>query len=139
VKGDRGFIPYKSAIPLAHAIGAQKVITVKDMQGLVQSLKVKAFTPLQGLSCSKTIFLVRKAGLGNKDCDGKIWLDREGLIWVDPSKKEVWEYAINIAVEAAQLGFDEIQFDYVRFPTIKVLNSALHTEEHRVNTMRVSG
>jgi hypothetical protein len=55
---------------------------------------------------------------------------------VDPSKKEVWEYAINIAVEAAQLGFDEIQFDYVRFPDHKGLKFGVaNTEEHRVNTI----
>ena len=38
------------------------------------------------------------------------------LSWVDPFNKEVWDHNINIAVEAAQYGFDEIQFDYVRFP-----------------------
>jgi hypothetical protein len=137
VKGDRGFIPYKSAIPLAHAIGAQKVITVKDMQGLVQSLKVKGIYTIARIVVFKDNLLgSARPDLAIKTADGKIWLDREGLIWVDPSKKEVWEYAINIAVEAAQLGFDEIQFDYVRFPDHKGLKFGVtNTEEHRVNTI----
>ncbi|MGI6587698.1 MAG: putative glycoside hydrolase [Peptococcia bacterium] len=49
--------------------------------------------------------------------DGTIWRDRKKLAWVDPHHREVWEYAVNIAKEAAKMGFREIQFDYVRFPS----------------------
>ena len=38
------------------------------------------------------------------------------LAWLDPSKEEAWQYIIDIAEEALSLGFDEIQYDYVRFP-----------------------
>jgi hypothetical protein len=51
-----------------------------------------------------------------KTRSGALWHDRENLAWTDPFNKEVWDYNIAIAVEAAKLGFDEIQFDYVRFP-----------------------
>lgn len=37
--------------------------------------------------------------------------------WIDPLKTEAWEYPLGLAVEACELGFDEIQFDYIRFPT----------------------
>ena len=47
---------------------------------------------------------------------GEIWRDREDLAWSDPFQKEVWDYNIDVAVEAARNGFDEIQFDYLRFP-----------------------
>jgi hypothetical protein len=43
-----------------------------------------------------------------KTRSGEIWHDREELAWVDPFQKEVWDYNIDIAVEAAQHGFDEI-------------------------------
>jgi len=49
--------------------------------------------------------------------DGSIWLDRKRIAWVDPSNENVWDYNIEMAKEAAKLGFREIQFDYVRFPT----------------------
>ena len=113
------------------------MITVKDMQGLVQSLKVKGIYTIARIVVFKDNLLgSTRPDLAIKTADGKIWLDREGLIWVDPSKKEVWEYAINIAVEAAQLGFDEIQFDYVRFPDHKGLKFGVtNTEENRVNTI----
>ena len=46
-----------------------------------------------------------------------LWTDRNGLSWVDPSSKEVWDYNIAIAKDAISHGFDEINFDYVRFPS----------------------
>ena len=48
--------------------------------------------------------------------DGTIWHNKNGDRFVNPYRKEVWEYNIEIAKEAAKLGFKEIQFDYVRFP-----------------------
>jgi hypothetical protein len=46
-----------------------------------------------------------------------IWQNNDGLYWVDPASKDVWDYNIAIAKDAASHGFDEINFDYVRFPT----------------------
>ncbi|HLD31544.1 MAG TPA: putative glycoside hydrolase [Patescibacteria group bacterium] len=51
------------------------------------------------------------------DIRGGLWRDKNGLAWVDPRQKEVWDYNLDIAKEAASLGFDEINFDYVRFPS----------------------
>lgn len=58
-----------------------------------------------------------KANLAIKDKDGNLWKNYNGLSWVDPSSKEVWDYNILIAKEAWKMGFDEINFDYIRFPT----------------------
>ena len=52
-----------------------------------------------------------------KNYDGSLWRDRKGITWVDPHNSHVWEYSIEASKEAAKLGFREIQFDYVRFPT----------------------
>lgn len=49
--------------------------------------------------------------------DGSIWVDRGKKAWLDPYNREWWDYIIDISVAAARLGFDEIQFDYIRFPT----------------------
>ncbi|BBI30693.1 putative glycoside hydrolase [Cohnella abietis] len=48
--------------------------------------------------------------------NGKVWRDRSGNAWIDPYKQEAWEYPLALAESAAQIGFDEIQYDYVRFP-----------------------
>jgi len=137
VKGDRGMIPYRSAIPLASEIGAQKIITVRDMKGLIQSLKEKGIYTIARIVVFKDNLLAfARPELAIKAPGGAIWLDKERLAWVDPSRKAVWEYNIDIAEEAARLGFDEIQFDYVRFPDAKgVAFSVPNTEENRVNSV----
>jgi hypothetical protein len=45
-----------------------------------------------------------------------VWLDRKGLSWIDPAAQEAWQYNISIAKDAVERGFDEINFDYIRFP-----------------------
>ena len=66
---------------------------------------------------------------------GNIWRDPEKMGWVDPNYKQVWDYNVALAVEAAHMGFDEVQFDYVRFPTdgnVGVAQFALpNSEENR--------
>ena len=137
IKGDRGMIPYRSSIPLATEIGAQKITTVKDMRGLIGSLKNEGIYTIARIVVFKDNLLANhKPDLAVKDVNGRIWHDRERLAWVDPFKKEVWEYNIQIAIEAAQQGFDEIQFDYIRFPdALPVQFSMPNTMENRVKAI----
>jgi len=137
MKGDRAMIPCRSSIPLATEIGAQKIITVKDMSGLIHSFKNEGIYTIARIVVFKDNLLANhRPDLAVKDLQGRIWHDREGLAWVDPFKEEVWEYNIQIAVEAAQQGFDEIQFDYVRFPdALPVQFSMPNTMENRVKAI----
>ena len=137
VKGDRGMIPYKSSIPLASQIGAQRIQTVKDMKGLIQSFKEKGIYTIARIVVFKDDLLaLARPDLAVKTQTGTVWRDRENLAWVDPFKNEAWEYNIQIAIEAAQQGFDEIQFDYVRFPDSSSPRfSRPNTEENRVGAI----
>jgi hypothetical protein len=137
VKGDRGMIPYKSSIPLASEIGAQKIRTVKDMNGLVTALKEKHIYTIARIVVFKdNLLALNMPDLSVKTQRGEIWRDRENLAWIDPFKKEAWDYNIQIAIEAAQYGFDEIQFDYVRFPDAPELRFSMpNTEENRVKAI----
>jgi hypothetical protein len=137
VKGDRGMIPYKSSIPLAIEIGAQKIITVKDMKELIQSLKDEGIYTIARIVVFKDNLLANhRPDLAAKDLNGRIWHDREGLAWADPFKTAVWEYNIQIAVEAVQQGFDEIQFDYIRFPDDRSVQFSMpNTMESRVTAI----
>jgi hypothetical protein len=117
VKGDRGFIPFKVDIPLAEEVGAQKTILFKDIKGVVASLKE------QGLYLIARIVVFKDDPLAAarpqwavKSKGGGVFRDREKLRWVDPFHQEAWDYNIAIAKAAAEAGFDEVQFDYVRFP-----------------------
>ncbi len=134
IKGDRGFIPYPSDVPLAASIGAQKIKTVGDIKELIKSLKDDGIYTIARIVVFKDNLLgTSRPDLAVKTTGGKVWLDREQLAWVDASRKEVWDYNIQIAIEAAKNGFDEIQFDYVRFPDHNGLKFAVpNTEENRV-------
>lgn len=59
----------------------------------------------------------KKSEWSVKDIGGGLWRDKKGLAWVDPTQKAVWNYNLAIAKEAIAFGFDEINFDYVRFPS----------------------
>jgi hypothetical protein len=117
VKGDRGMIPYRSSVALAAEVGGQRIITVRDIDGLIASFKERGIYTIARIVVFKDDLLAAaRPELAVKTPAGELWRDREHLAWVDPFRKEVWNYNIQIAEEAAKLGFDEIQFDYVRFP-----------------------
>ena len=117
VKGDRGLIPYKSGVPLATEIGAQAIRTCPDLKSMLASWKEKGIYTIARIVVFKDNPLaLARPELAVRSATGEIWRDREKLAWVDPFRVEVWDYNIDLAVEAAQLGFDEIQFDYLRFP-----------------------
>jgi len=122
VKGDRGMVAFKSSTGLAHEAGAQRTITIPDARALVDRLHRAGLYAVARIVVFKDDPLARaRPELAVKRANGSIYLDRERLAWTDPFKPEVWDYNIAIAIEAAQIGFDEIQFDYVRFPDAKGL------------------
>ncbi len=134
VKGDRGILTYKSSVPRVAEVGAQKQVIIKDVGSLIRSMRERGvYTVARIVVFKDNVLGTACPDLTVKTQDGKTFYDREHLIWVDPSRREVWDYNISIAVEAAQYGFDEIQFDYVRFPDKKGLKfSVPNTEENRV-------
>ena len=117
LKGDRGLVDYPSAVPLVSTVGARKLTTISDLPALVQSLHASGIYAIARIVVFKDDPLANaKPDLAIKTRNGRLYRDRERLAWTDPFRREVWDYNISIAVEAARAGFDEIQFDYLRFP-----------------------
>jgi len=58
--------------------------------------------------------------------DRSVWRDSAGLGWTNPYDRRVWDYNVDVAVAAARAGFDEIMFDYVRFPSDGDVQSAVY-------------
>lgn len=134
IKGDRGMISMRIDHPQAKAIGAQKIITIKDAKALVDDMHRRGIYMIARVVSFKDNLLAEaKPQLAIRDRHGNVFRDREKLAWVDPSRKETWDYIGDIAIEAAKAGFDEIQFDYVRFPDTKGLSfSVENTQDNRV-------
>jgi len=136
VKGDRGLLSYKYEVPLAGQIGAHKLPTIKDIRSLLEELH------RQNIYVIGRIVVFKDNLLANYKPEWAIidtrtkkpWIDNEHLAWVDPFRKEVWEYNIAIAREAAKAGFDEIQFDYVRFPTDGRLSATKYSQPNTMQT-----
>ena len=117
LKSSRGDIAFRSHLPLATAIGAQRVRTLKDLPDFLTELKQQGIYTIGRVVVFKDDHLARnRRDLAIHTLDGYLWEDREKISWVDPYNSEVWDYNIAIAKQAATLGFDEIQFDYIRFP-----------------------
>jgi hypothetical protein len=134
VKGDRGLLSYKYDIPLARRIGAHKLPTIKDISSFIADLHRQNIYVIGRIVVFKDNLLADaepRLAIINKN-SGQPWIDNEHLAWVDPFQKEVWDYNIAIAIEAAKAGFDEIQFDYVRFPTDGRISAARYSQP---NTM----
>jgi hypothetical protein len=130
VKGDRGLVPYRSAVPLAAQVGAQNVITIKDPAALLAGFRQKGIYTIARIVVFKDDPLARsRPHLAVKDSAGRVWRDREHLAWTDPFRPDVWDYNVALAIEAARHGFDEIQFDYVRFPDALGLTYAQRSTE----------
>jgi hypothetical protein len=119
VKGDRGWIPYRTQVPEALAAGAQGPVILKDFGAMLAELKAGGvYTIARIVTFKDNVLAKARPDLAVIDIrTGEPWVDAERLAWVDPFRQEVWKYNIAIAREAALKGFDEIQFDYVRFPT----------------------
>ena len=136
VKGDLGYVGYRTAVPLAGEIGAQKTITVPDIHGLLERLHKQGIYTIARIVTFKDNMLCTARPQLAVHQSGKIFKDREGLSWCDPFLDDVRSYNISLAVDAAKAGFDEIQFDYVRFPDAKGVEfSQPSTEESRPKTI----
>jgi hypothetical protein len=116
VKDENGEIGFPASVPLARRVGATnryynptQAVAKIHAAGLYLIGRVVTFEDPM-LSAGAPALAIRRA-------DGSRWLNSAGLGWTNPYDKRVWKYNVDVAVQAAKLGFDEIQFDYVRFPS----------------------
>ena len=120
IKDTHGYLSYKSDLAVVKRVGAQGTV-IKDIRGYVQDLhkrgyyivgRIVVFRDSKYARYKNNRYGVKASGTG------KLWRDENGFVWVDPFSEQAWIYNIAIAEEAAKIGFDEIQFDYVRFPSM---------------------
>lgn len=118
VKDDFGQISYTSNVPLVKELGADSVPKIKDIHKVMDILNKNDIYPIARIVTFKdSTAALNKPDLAIKSKDGSVWKDNKDSAWLNPYNKDAWEYPISVAEEAADLGFKEIQFDYVRFPT----------------------
>ena len=118
VKDDTGCLLYPSTVPTAEQIGANRCVRAKDARARLDTLAKHDIYAIARIVVAKDPLLAeRKSGWSVKErVTGQLWRDRINIAWVDAYNDSVWIYAAQLAQEAAQMGFREVQFDYVRFP-----------------------
>jgi hypothetical protein len=112
--GEIGFVP--SAVPLAAQIGAGRRY-YRPREVARQARKHGVFLIGRIVCFEDPVLAEKRPDLAVKRTDGSVWLNHAGLGWADPYNRAVWDYIVDVAETAAKTGFDEIQFDYVRFPS----------------------
>ena len=136
VKGDRGQLAYASQLPLAVKLGIggdrEGWITLDELLTEAKARDIYTVARIVVFKDDPLAFGVPEWAV--KRADGSIWTDGEGLGWADPFREEVWDYNIAIAKEVAALGFDEVQFDYLRFPSDGAIGAIVYTEEDTLET-----
>ena len=137
IKMDRGQIAFATNNAIANKIGAQELILFKDIKKFTAELRKEGIYSIARIVTFKdTPLITAYPQWGVRKSDGSLFKDKEGLYWIDPSRKDAWNYMISIAEETAKAGFDEIQFDYVRFPDAKgVKFSVENTQAERVKAI----
>jgi hypothetical protein len=90
---------------------------VKNLPALLDTLRAHKILPIARLVVFKDSVTARvHPDWTIRKQDGSTWRDKQGLAWVNPYHRSLWEYNIGVAEELAKMGFGEIQFDYIRFP-----------------------
>ncbi|MCI9637277.1 MAG: putative glycoside hydrolase [Hungatella sp.] len=128
VKDDNGRITFSMDSPVVSEIGAVKRF-IPDIEGLMKKLKEHNIYTIARVVAFRDPYLPEyKPELALKLPDGSIYRDSKGLAWVNPYKQEVWDYLVEVGIEASKAGFDEVQFDYIRFSTERGVNNVVYEE-----------
>lgn len=114
IKDDHGYLTYQpdEKSPFKE-IGKPYI---KNPQQMLKTLEEKKIYPIARVVVFKDTALAHKKPEWSFKEGNEVWKNGRGESFVNPFVKEVWEYNVDIAIEAAKMGFKEIQFDYVRFP-----------------------
>jgi hypothetical protein len=117
IKDASGYVSHRTEVPLAHEIGATEEVRIRDLPGLLTRLEAEGIYPIARIVIVRDPILSEaRPDLAVQDTAGGVWVDGKGTVWLNPFDTGVWDYNLALAREVAELGFPEIQWDYVRFP-----------------------
>jgi hypothetical protein len=116
IKDDDGFVGYESKVP--EVVKAGTWTEKYDADKVIKAFHDAGVHVIGRVVCFKDpVYSTKDPGLAITQKGGGIWKDNAKKSWLNPYKKECWDYLVKIAKEGVDKGFDEIQFDYVRFPS----------------------
>jgi hypothetical protein len=125
-KADEGWLTYpRTEVPWAEEAGALGWL-IDDPAALIARLAKEGVYPIARIVVFKdSIMPLYRPDLAIQSRHGGLWRG-DGNYWLDPYNKENWKYTVALAREAAAIGFREIQFDYIRFPSDGDVHNAVY-------------
>jgi hypothetical protein len=137
IKNEYGSIVYKTSFKQADSYGAHKDRTNKNIKQFMRVMKSKnIYTIARIVTFKDELQASKNPHYAIKNVNGELWRNHDNIAWVDPFDVRAHEYTISIAKEAAKVGFDEINFDYIRFPAKSgLLYSKKNTQENRLKAI----
>jgi hypothetical protein len=139
VKDENGEVGFRRGAPrLARAVGAAKPF-YNPQQAAQKAESAGVYLIGRVVVFEDPILARERPDLAIKRRGGGIWTTSTGLGWTNPYDRRVWDYNVDIAVAAVEAGFDEIMFDYVRFPTDGDVSSAVFARKKGRKTAAIAG
>ncbi len=127
VKDATGYVSYDADVPLAKQLGLDST-RIPDIDALIATLRQHNIKPIARIVCFQDPLLAKKmpALAVKSKSTGLNWKDNKGSMYTNPYNRQVWEYLTELGEDAARHGFQEIQFDYVRFPSDGKISDAVY-------------
>lgn len=117
VKTDWGTLAWNTEVPIAKELGVAKPVSGDDFKALLDYMEKNDIYKMARIVTFKDPVLPEKKPEHAMQLNsGGIYRDNDGNAWVNPFDEYVWKYVVAVSKEAINKGFDEIHFDYVRFP-----------------------
>lgn len=124
VRTEEGMVTFKGGIPIADEMELSTNI-IPDIRQLIDTLIDNNIYPIARIVAFKDeLNTETRPELYIKDKDGSIWRDPQRMPWLNPYNKDSWDFVLAFAKGAAEVGFKEIQFDYIRFAASERLRDA---------------
>ncbi|WP_152182893.1 putative glycoside hydrolase [Sulfurimonas indica] len=139
VKNEYGSTQFWTGFKQANEYGAYKNRTNRDIKKFMKMLKERNIYTIARIVTFKDELQASNNpdyAIKKNDTNQTIWRNHDNMAWVDPFDKRSHDYAISIAEEAAKVGYDEINFDYIRFPAKKgLIYSQKNTQKNRIKAI----
>ncbi len=137
IKNEYGSTVYKTSFEQANSYGAHKQRTNRNITKFIDIMKSRnIYTIARIVTFKDELQASNNPDYAIKKANGTIWRNHDNMAWVDPFDKRAHEYTVSIAEEAASVGFDEINFDYIRFPAKSGLKfSKKNTPQNRIKAI----
>ncbi len=120
IKDESGYVLYDSKVSIAASAIAGPATRIPNLPGLIKTFQDKKLYTIARIVCFQDPVLtdLKPEWTLKSRSTGKAWTDSGGYNWINPYRREAWDYYLGLAEEAARSGFDEVQFVGLHFPLL---------------------